>query len=112
MAKKRRRDRHEIVIEILKKTKLGRNKTQLMREANISFEQVKYYLDLLLKKELLETTEKNRFKTTQKGLEFLEKCRSCYLFKPEDFTEARQNTLISSARCKDQVHSRFGKSKN
>jgi predicted transcriptional regulator len=88
MTKKKRRDRHEIIIEILIKTKARRNKTQLMREANISFEQVQYYLDFLLKKELLKITDKNCFKTTQKGLEFLEKCGRCCLFKSEDFGNA------------------------
>jgi predicted transcriptional regulator len=36
---------------------------------------------MLLEKGLLETDKKHFFKTTGKGLEFLEKCKQCPLFK-------------------------------
>jgi len=74
------RDRHDIAIEILKKASSGKNKTELMREVGLSFSQAKQYLSMLQEKRLLEVGDKNRFKTTKKGLEFLEKCEACPLF--------------------------------
>ena len=74
------RDRHDIVIDILKKASSGKNKTVLMREAGLSFLQTKQYLGTLMEKELLEVDESRLFKTTKKGLEFVEKCEACLLF--------------------------------
>lgn len=74
------RDRHDIVIDILKKASSGKNKTELMREAGLSFLQTKQYLGTLMEKELLEVDESRLFKTTKKGLEFVEKCEACPLF--------------------------------
>jgi len=75
------RDRHEIVVDVLKNASAGKNKTELMRNANLSFSQSRLYLGILLEKGLLEIDEKRRFKTTKKGLEFLKKCEECPLFK-------------------------------
>ena len=75
------RDRHDITFEILKKATAGKKKTELMREVGLSYTQSKQYLDILLAEKLLEIDEKHRFKTTKKGLEFLEKCKQCPLFK-------------------------------
>jgi predicted transcriptional regulator len=75
------RDRHDIAFEILKKAKAGKNKTELMREANLSYSLAKRYLNALIGKGLLEIDEKHRFKTTEQGLVFLEKCEACPLFK-------------------------------
>jgi predicted transcriptional regulator len=74
------RDRHDIVIEILKKAASGKNKTALMREVGLSFFQTKHYMGILLDKELLELLENRQFKTTKRGLDFLEKCEICPLF--------------------------------
>jgi predicted transcriptional regulator len=74
------RDRHDIAIEILKRASSGKNKTELMREVGLSFSQAKQYLSMLQEKGLLEVGDKRRFKTTKKGLEFLEKCEACPLF--------------------------------
>jgi predicted transcriptional regulator len=74
------RDRHDIVIDILKKASSGKNKTELMRDVNLSFSQSRLYLGNLLENELLEVDERRRFKTTKKGLEFLKKCEECPLF--------------------------------
>jgi len=52
-----------------------------MRDVGLSYTQAKQYLSMLLKEDLLEIDEKSRFKTTKKGLEFLEKCKQCPLFK-------------------------------
>ena len=75
------RDRHEIAIAILKKSKGGRNKTELMREVNLSYAQSKQYLKVLIEKGLLLLDANSKYVTTDKGLEFVEKCESCPLFK-------------------------------
>jgi predicted transcriptional regulator len=75
------RDRHEITLEILKKAISGQKKTELMTEVRLSYAQSKTYLKTLLEKRLLEIDKKHFYKTTSKGLEFLEKCRECPLFK-------------------------------
>lgn len=75
------RDRHDIVIEILTNAKSGKRKTELMRDVGLSYLQTKQYLGLLQENGLLEIDAKQRYKTTRKGLEFLEKCGECLLFK-------------------------------
>jgi predicted transcriptional regulator len=75
------RDRHDITFEILKKAAAGKKRTELMREVGLSYTQSKKYLSLLVEKGLLEMNEKRLFRTTDKGLEFLEKCKQCPLFK-------------------------------
>jgi len=75
------RDRHDITFEILRKAASGKKKTELMRDAGLSYLQTKKYFNALLQKGLLEIDEKRRLKTTKKGLEFLEKCEKCPLFK-------------------------------
>ena len=75
------RDRHDITLEILRKSTSGKKKTELMREVGLSYTQSKNYLSVLVEKKLLEMDEKRLFRTTSKGLEFLEKCKECPLFK-------------------------------
>ncbi len=75
------RDRHDIVFEILRKAVAGKKTTELMMEVGLSYVQSKKYLSALVEKKLLEIDEKYGFKTTSKGLEFLEKCEQCPLFK-------------------------------
>lgn len=75
------RDRHDITFEILRKAAAGKKMTELMRDVSLSYAQSKKYLSALVEKKLLEIDEKHSFKTTSKGLEFLEKCKQCPLFK-------------------------------
>ena len=75
------RDRHDITFEILRKATAGKKKTELMGEVGLSSTQAKNYLSILAEKGLLEMNEKRLFRTTGKGLEFLEKCKQCPLFK-------------------------------
>jgi predicted transcriptional regulator len=75
------RDRHDITFEILRKASSGKRKTELMRDVGLSYVQSKSYLSVLVEKGLLAADEKRFFKTTSKGLEFLEKCEQCPLFK-------------------------------
>jgi len=75
------RDRHDITFEILVKAKSGKNKTELMQGANLSYSLAKKYLSALMSKGLLEIDAKQHLKTTKRGLTFLEKCEVCPLFK-------------------------------
>jgi len=75
------RDRHDITFEILRKATAGKKKTELMMEVGLSYTQLKNYLSVLVEEKLLEMDEKRLFRTTKKGLEFLEKCKQCPLFK-------------------------------
>jgi predicted transcriptional regulator len=77
------RDRHDITFEILRKSISGKKKTELMRDVGLSYTQSKKYFGALQKKGLIEIDENGLFKTTKKGLEFLEKCKECPLFKWE-----------------------------
>jgi len=89
------RDRHDIVIQILKRAKTGANKTELMRDENLSFSQAKLYLGNLLEKGLLEVDDKHRFKTTAEGKVFLRKCEDCPLFM---WHSQDQNPPLSKAK--------------
>jgi len=75
------RDRHDITMEILRKATSGKRKTELMRDVGLSYLQAKQYLNALTEKGLLELDKQNSYKTTRKGLEILEKCMECPLFK-------------------------------
>jgi len=75
------RDRHDITMEILRKATSGKRKTELMRDVGLSYLQAKQYLNALTEKGLLELDKQNSYKTTRKGLEILEKCMECSLFK-------------------------------
>ncbi|MEM4704641.1 MAG: winged helix-turn-helix domain-containing protein [Candidatus Bathyarchaeia archaeon] len=75
-----RRDRHDIVVDILRKAASGTRKTELMTNVGLSFVQTQQYLDMLVKKGLLHIDGKRFIKTTKKGMEFLEKCNECILF--------------------------------
>jgi len=75
----RRRDRHEIVAEILKTAREGRIKTHIMYKAKLSYSQINTYLKLLVDKGFLENNTLRRrrqtvtiYKTTPKGILFIE----------------------------------------
>jgi predicted transcriptional regulator len=85
------RDRHEIAMEILNSAISGKRKTELMRDAGLSYLQAKLYLGELLEKGLLKIDEKRNFKTTKKGVEFLKKCEACPLF---DWNREKLKSLI------------------
>ena len=85
------RDRHDITFEILRKATSVKKKTELMRDVGLSYVQSKKYLSALVEKKLLEIDNKRRFKTTSKGLEFLEKCKACPLF---DWDKEKLKSLI------------------
>ncbi len=75
----RRRDRHDIIVEILKTAINGKVKTHIMYKARLSYAQLSEYLPRLVEKGFLEnqTVLKKRchkkvFKTTPKGIKLLE----------------------------------------
>jgi predicted transcriptional regulator len=79
----KRRDRHDIVVEILKTATDGKIKTHIMYKAKLSYAQLNEYIPLLVQKGFLENTtirhkkgEKKVFRTTQKGLRFVENFES------------------------------------
>jgi predicted transcriptional regulator len=67
-----RRQRFDIIADILKIAAMGTKKTRLVYLSNLNFTILKDYLDLLLKKELIELSDEE-YCTTLKGFLFLEK---------------------------------------
>lgn len=72
----RRRARHDIIMQILKIAKGGRKKTQIMQLAQLSFQQLKRYLNALNHAGFI-LEESGIWKTTEKGLHAIEACEIC-----------------------------------
>ena len=78
----KRRDRHEIVAEILETARGGAIKTHIMYKAKLSYAQLNEYLSWLLEKGFLQnlTIMRNRqmkhiLKTSEQGEQFLQNFR-------------------------------------
>lgn len=78
-----RRDRHDIVTEILKTAIGGKIKTHIMYRAKLSYSQVNTYLSLLVEKGFLENAligqgqkDKTVYRTTPKGMQLIENLES------------------------------------
>jgi len=67
-----RRQKYDIIADILGLAAMGTKKTRLVYLSNLNFTILKDYLDLLLKKKLLEFSDDELF-TTWKGFLFIEK---------------------------------------
>jgi len=74
----KRRDRHDIVAEILRTAQRGGIKTHIMYKAKLSYSQINSYLQVLVEKGFLENTtipEKRHsvtiYRTTPKGLQYV-----------------------------------------
>jgi predicted transcriptional regulator len=74
----KRRDRHDIIIEILKTATDGEIKTHIMYKAKLNYAQVNEYLPMLVEKGLLQNattkhkkSSKKVYKTTEKGMKYL-----------------------------------------
>jgi len=69
-----KRNREEIISQILNVCKNGAIKTRVVYQANLNFKTVEPYLDLLIKNNLLEVQngEKTMYETTEKGESLLE----------------------------------------
>ena len=73
-----RRSTFDIISTILITAKQGETKTRIMYTCNLNYEQLKYYIQFLLKMEFLDkqlSTDKKKktLKSTPKGLKFLRK---------------------------------------
>ena len=73
---RKRRVRHDIIVEILQNAKDGAKKTHIMYKVGLTHRQNKRYLNAL--KNAKFVTEKNDiWKTTEKGLHVIEACKIC-----------------------------------
>jgi predicted transcriptional regulator len=79
----KRRDRHDIVAEILKTAVNGKIKTHIMYRAKLSYSQVNEYLPMLVNKGFLENNKASRgrhttaiYRTTTLGLQLIENLES------------------------------------
>ena len=73
---RRRRARHDIIMELLKNAKNGIKKTPLMYKASLSFTQLEKYLNALKKAGFI-TEKSGIWKTAEKGLHVIEACELC-----------------------------------
>ncbi|MEM0313452.1 MAG: winged helix-turn-helix domain-containing protein [Candidatus Bathyarchaeia archaeon] len=74
-AAQRRRDKFDIIAQILSLSGNGALKTQIMNRASLSFAQLNHYITLALKADLLEKMDrrgKQLYKITEKGTLFLQ----------------------------------------
>jgi len=73
---RRRRARHDIILQILKFAKNGAKKTRIMFGARLSFDQLEHYLNHLSMAGFI-TEESGIWKTTEKGLHVIDACELC-----------------------------------
>ena len=74
---RKRRVRHEIIMEILKLAKKGIKKTDILFKARLSFYMLEKYLDALKEADFI-TEESGIWKTTEKGFHVIEACEICH----------------------------------
>ncbi len=80
-----KRSRFEIMVDILSSAKEGANKTKIVYEGMLNFKQAGEYLNFLIGVELLTTyleSNKTIYRTTDKGIEMLEKYKELIELKP------------------------------
>ena len=92
----RRRDRHDIVAEILKTAVNGRIKTHIMYRAKLSYSQVNEYLPMLVSKGFLENTKTAYgkhttavYRTTVRGLQFVASLESINKLWEKEFSREK-----------------------
>ncbi|KPV63592.1 MAG: hypothetical protein AOA66_0724 [Candidatus Bathyarchaeota archaeon BA2] len=96
-ATRKRRDRLYIMSEILNIAKDGSLKTQIMYKTNLSFAQLNEYLSFLLKIKLLEVVTENErtlYKTTTKGIRYLQNYEKIANLLNEEENPATVNSPI------------------
>jgi len=69
------RTRYDIIRDILKVAKDGTHKTMIVYKANLNFEIIDGYLDILTEKGLV-TRDNGTIKTTERGKRYLETFRT------------------------------------
>ncbi len=73
---RKRRARHDIIMEVLKAAENGVKKTKIMYKASLSFPQLENYLTALENAGFI-TEKSGIWKTTEKGLHVIEACKIC-----------------------------------
>jgi predicted transcriptional regulator len=75
-----RRDKLQIILDILEICVNGANKTKIVYQANLNFKMVNIYLDILTNDQLLDVdSEQNKiYVTTNKGKELLKDVKQIY----------------------------------
>ena len=94
---RKRRDKLYIMSEILEIAKDGALKTQIMYRANLSFTQLNDYLEFMLEIHLLEKIKRNDkdiYRSTRKGLDFLERYRHITELLKDENDNVRNNVKI------------------
>lgn len=66
------RGRIEIIADIVNISKEGRKKSHIMYLANLSHEQLQFYLNFMTERGLLSKIDNRYYQTTPRGLEFCE----------------------------------------
>jgi predicted transcriptional regulator len=97
-----RRDKHDIVMQILymlKHTRLIR-KTTLMTQAGLASFQIRHYLGFLEKDKLIEIS-KHGISITEKGLDHFEKCSHCPMFERSNAIWKFKNKSKITLKLKD-----------
>lgn len=74
---RKRRVRHDIIVEILQNAKGGVKKTSIMYKTNLSFSQLEKYLNALKKGSFIAENS-GIWQTTEKGLHVIEACKICH----------------------------------
>jgi predicted transcriptional regulator len=76
-ASRKKRVRHDIIMEILKLAKKGIKKTDILFKARLSSDMLKKYLNALKEADFI-TEESGIWKTTEKGFHVIEACEICH----------------------------------
>jgi predicted transcriptional regulator len=99
----KRRDKLGIIAEILEITKDGTLKTQIMYKASLSFSQLNSYLKFMIKSNLIHKFVdggKEVYQATQKGLDFLQRCREIIgLLNSEDESDPPNGIKVQFKNC-------------
>ena len=86
------RSRTEIVSNILDAANGGITKTKIMYFAFLSYNQLNEYLSLLIENDLVEYLEGTKtFKTTEKGLNYLNMYNEIRKFLPQQITAIKND---------------------
>ena len=97
-----KRSMHVIISEILDICKTGANKTRIVYQANLNFNTVNPYIDLLINNNLLEVKPGKNvlYETTDKGISFLDNfnhINSYFLDSKEADSRTQSNILNQEA---------------
>lgn len=103
----KRRDKLYIIAEILEIAKEGVLKTQIMYRANLSFTQLNDYLKFMERVSLIEKrieNDKEIYKATSKGLEFLQRYREITELLKSDNGNGKNNVKVPPAHLLKKNH--------